>query len=74
MTNRWDAETIDALRIRAGLSMEEFARRVGTTTGTVWRWVRGRQEPKVMARKLLEQFEVELGRTEETDDRKTAVA
>ena len=47
------AEEIKAMRQNMGLSMEDFAREVGVSTTTVFRWEKGERAPGRMARKLL---------------------
>ena len=48
---------IKQLREKLGLTQEEFAREVSTTTTTVSRWETGRAKPSRMARALLERLE-----------------
>ncbi len=51
---------IKELRKKLELSQEDFARKVGVTSGTVGRWERGKGEPKTKA--ILEKLK-EIGLT-----------
>lgn len=51
MTAVW----IRNLRIQMRLTQSEFASRLGTTTGTIYRWESGKMSPRRMSRKLLAQ-------------------
>jgi putative transcriptional regulator len=50
-------EEIRELRQRLGMSMEEFAHELGTSTSTVFRWEKGQHKPGRMAIKLLTIFQ-----------------
>jgi len=47
-------EQIRDLRLRLGLTQEQFAAKVGVTCSTVNRWENGKSKPSPMAMKLME--------------------
>ena len=56
----WTAEKIKALRARLELSQEDFARRLGLSSGTtVSGWELGRRRPGRMMRRELDRLEAE---------------
>lgn len=52
-------EQILAIRNALGMTQEEFARVMGTTTTSISRWERGISNPSKMAIKLLKQMLIE---------------
>lgn len=49
-----DGTQIREIRDRLNLSREQFARKLGISFFTVWRWEKGKSKPSPMAEKLLE--------------------
>lgn len=60
------AELVRELRLRLGLTQEEFAAKLGVTFPTVNRWENRRAKPSRMAMKLLEGLLRQMG--ESTQD------
>lgn len=53
----WTKEAIKALRLRSGLSQEDFAHRIGTSFSTVNRWENGHSKPSRLAQRWLDRVE-----------------
>lgn len=47
---------VKELREKLSLSREQFARRLGISFFTVWRWENGKQKPSPMAEELLKRI------------------
>ena len=60
------SELVRELRLRLGLTQEEFAARLGVTFPTINRWEKRRAKPSRMAIKLLENLVRQTG--ESTQD------
>jgi len=55
-----DAQAIKALRLKMGLTQEDFAHRLGVTLPTVSRWEHGKSKPSRLAKKALEEVMKEV--------------
>lgn len=49
------------IRDRLKLSREKFARRLGVSFFTIWRWEKGKTKPSPMAEKLLKEINKDGG-------------
>ena len=56
----WTKDAIKALRMRSGLSQEDFAHRIGTSFSTVNRWENGHSKPSRLAQRWLDRVERDL--------------
>ena len=51
-----DGTDVRLLRQHLGLTQEQFAHELGTTYGTIARWENGKQTPRGLYKRALEQF------------------
>ena len=58
------ADTIKRLRIKLGLTQEQFAAKVGVTFSTVNRWEAGRSRPSPLAWREIERLSEQVEKTE----------
>ena len=55
---------IKELRYKMGLTQQDFAHKLGTTTQSIHRWEHEKTKPSRLARRLLEQLRTEVERQE----------